>query len=105
MLNETYIRKLNKIISEYSFASQPPDDLVEQIVYLTNDLKNDIAEAIKEKAQSGGGVDFIDVPQAIEIVAKGGTVTKKEWLELARDYMTDGEVDKAKEILDGIIGE
>lgn len=102
MLNETYIRKLNKIISEY--ASQP-DDLVEQIVYLTNDLKNDIAEAIKEKAQSGGGVDFIDVPQAIEIVAKGGTVTKKEWLELARDYMTDGEVDKAKEILDGIIGE
>lgn len=102
MLNETFIRKLNKIISEY--ASQP-DDLVEQIVYLTNDLKNDIAEAIKEKAQSGGGVDFIDVPQAIEIVAKGGTVTKKEWLELARDYMTDGEVDKAKEILDGIIGE
>jgi hypothetical protein len=102
MLNETFIRKLNKIISEY--ASQP-DDLVEQIVYLTNDLKNDIAEAIKDKAQSGGGVDFIDVPQAIEIVAKGGTVTKKEWLELARDYMTDGEVDKAKEILDGIIGE
>ena len=41
MLNETFIRKLNKIISEY--ASQP-DDLVEQIVYLTNDLKNDIAE-------------------------------------------------------------
>lgn len=102
MLNETFIRKLNKIISEYA---SPPDDLVEQIVYLTNDLKNDIAEAIKEKAQSGGGVDFIDVPQAIEIVAKGGTVTKKEWLELARDYMTDGEVDKAKEILDGIIGE
>lgn len=105
MLNETYIRKLNKIISEYSFASQPPDDLVEQIVYLTNDLKNDIAEAIKERGQSGNGVDFIDVPQAIDIVVKGGIVTKKEWLSLARDYMVDGDIDKAKEILDGIIEE
>ena len=105
MLNETYIRKLNKIISEYSFASQPPDDLVEQIVYLTNDLKNDIAEAIKERGQSGNGVDFIDVPQAIDIVAKGGIVTKKEWLSLARDYMVDGDISKAKEILDGIIEE
>lgn len=101
MLNETFIRKLNKIVE---CASQP-DNLVEQIVYLTNDLKNDIAEAIKERGQSGNGVDFIDVPQAIDIVAKGGIVTKKEWLSLARDYMVDGDIDKAKEILDGIIEE
>lgn len=100
MLNETYIRKLNKIISEY--ASQP-DDLVEQIVYLTNDLKNDIAEAIKEKAQSGGGVDFIDVPQAIEIVAKGGTPTKRELIELAQEYMNDGDVEKANELLNKVL--
>lgn len=101
MFNETYIRKLNKIVNE----TESKEKLVESIVYLTNDLKNDIAEAIKEKGQSGSGVDFIPVPEAIEIVAKGGIATNKEWLALARDYMADGEVDRAKEILDGMIGE
>ena len=105
MLNETFIRKLNKIISEYSFASQPPDDLVEQIVYLTNDLKNDIAQAIKEKGQSSGGVDFISVPEAIKIVADGGIPTKRELIELAQEYMNDGNVAKANELLNQVLSE
>ena len=102
MLNETFIRKLNKIISEY--ASQP-DDLVEQIVYLTNDLKNDIAQAIKEKGQSSGGVDFISVPEAIKIVADGGIPTKRELIELAQEYMNDGNVEKANELLNQVLSE
>lgn len=101
MLNDTYIRNLKNIVN----TAENKEEIIEKVVYLTNDLKNDIAEAIKEKGQSGSGVDFIPVPEAIEIVAKGGIVTNKEWLALARDYMADGEVDKAKEILDGIIGE
>lgn len=103
MTNETYIRKLNSIIAEYSFASQPPDDLVEQIIYLTNDLKNDIAEAIKDNAQDSGAVSFIPVPQAIEIVANGGIPTKRELIELAQEYMNDGDVEKANELLNKVL--
>ena len=104
MTQETYIKKLNQITSEYSFAKQVPDDLIEQLIYLTNELKSDIAQAIKEKGQSSGGVDFISVPEAIQIVTDGGIPTKRELIELAKEYMNDGNVEKANELLDKVLG-
>lgn len=101
MLNETYIRNLTNIVN----TATDKEEIIEKVIYLTNDLKNDIAEGIKEKGQSGGGVDFIPVPEAIEIVTKGGKITNKEWLALAMDYYHDGNQEKADEIMYGIIGE
>lgn len=99
MLNETYIRKLNKIITD----AINEQDTVEQIVYLTNQLKEDIAQAIKDKGQNSGKADFISVPEAIEIISNGGTSTTREKLELAVDLLDDGESAEAKGIIQGIL--
>lgn len=101
MINETYQKKVKSIIEQ----GETSEEVVNKIVNLTNRLKEDIAEAIKEKAQSSGGVDFIDVPKAIEIVANGGIPTKRELIELAREYMNDGDKEKANEMFDLILYE
>lgn len=102
MTNETYIKRLNSLVLDTIFSDR--NELAEAIVYLTNDLKNDIAQAIKEKGQSSGGVDFISVPEAIKIVADGGIPTKRELIELAQEYMNDGNVEKANELLNQVLG-
>ena len=98
MTQETYIKKINSILT-----TSDKNELLTQLVYLTNELKNDIAEAIKEKGQSSGGVDFISVPEAIQIVTDGGIPTKRELIELAKEYMNDGNVEKANELLDKVL--
>lgn len=103
MTNETYIKRLNSLVLDTIFTDR--NELAEAIVYLTNDLKNDIAQAIKEKGQSSGGVDFISVPEAIKIVADGGIPTKRELIELAQEYMNDGNVEKANELLNQVLSE
>lgn len=103
MTNETYIKRLNSLVLDTIFSDR--NELAEAIVYLTNDLKNDIAQAIKEKGQSSGGVDFISVPEAIKIVADGGIPTKRELIELAQEYMNDGNVAKANELLNQVLSE
>ena len=102
MTNETYVKRLNSLVLDTIFTDR--NELAEAIVYLTNDLKNDIAQAIKEKGQSSGGVDFISVPEAIKIVADGGIPTKRELIELAQEYMNDGNVEKANELLNQVLG-
>lgn len=102
MTNETYVKRLNSLVLDTIFSDR--NELAEAIVYLTNDLKNDIAQAIKEKGQSSGGVDFISVPEAIKIVADGGIPTKRELIELAQEYMNDGNVEKANELLNQVLG-
>ena len=102
MTNETYVKRLNSLVLDTIFTDR--SQLAEAIVYLTNDLKNDIAQAIKEKGQSSGGVDFISVPEAIKIVADGGIPTKRELIELAQEYMNDGNVEKANELLNQVLG-
>lgn len=101
MTNETYVKRLNSLVLDTIFSDR--NELAEAIVYLTNDLKNDIAQAIKEKGQSSGGVDFISVPEAIKIVADGGIPTKRELIELAQEYMNDGNVAKANELLNQVL--
>jgi len=103
MTNETYVKRLNSLVLDTIFTDR--NELAEAIVYLTNDLKNDIAQAIKEKGQSSGGVDFISVPEAIKIVADGGIPTKRELIELAQEYMNDGNVEKANELLNQVLSE
>jgi len=103
MTNETYVKRLNSLVLDTIFSDR--NELAEAIVYLTNDLKNDIAQAIKEKGQSSGGVDFISVPEAIKIVADGGIPTKRELIELAQEYMNDGNVEKANELLNQVLSE
>lgn len=103
MTNETYVKRLNSLVLDTIFTDR--NELAEAIVYLTNDLKNDIAQAIKEKGQSSGGVDFISVPEAIKIVADGGIPTKRELIELAQEYMNDGNVAKANELLNQVLSE
>ena len=98
MTQETYIKKINSILT----TSDKTGSLT-QLVYLTNELKSDIAEAIKEKGQSSGGVDFISVPEAIQIVTDGGIPTKRELIELAQEYMNDGNVEKANELLNKVL--
>lgn len=102
MTNETYVKRLNSLVLDTIFTDR--NELAEAIVYLTNDLKNDIAQAIKEKGQLSGGVDFISVPEAIKIVADGGIPTKRELIELAQEYMNDGNVAKANELLNQVLG-
>ena len=102
MTQETYIKKLNTLVVATIYTDK--NELVTQLVYLTNDLKSDIAEAIKEKGQSSGGVDFISVPEAIQIVTDGGIPTKRELIELAQEYMNDGNVEKANELLNQVLG-
>ena len=102
MTNETYVKRLNSLVLDTIFTDR--NELAEAIVYLTNDLKNDIAQAIKEKGQSSGGVDFISVPEAIKIVTDGGIPTKRELIELAQEYMNDGNVAKANELLNQVLG-
>ena len=99
MTQETYIKKLNTLVTIYT----DKNELLTQLVYLTNDLKGDIAEAIKEKGQSSGGVDFISVPEAIQIVTDGGIPTKRELIELAQEYMNDGNTEKANELLNKVL--
>lgn len=99
MTQETYIKKINSII----LTTSDKNELLTQLVYLTNELKSDIAEAIKEKGQSSGGVDFISVPEAIQIVTDGGIPTKRELIELAQEYMNDGNVEKANELLNKVL--
>ena len=101
MTQETYIKKLNTLVIGTIYTDK--NRLVEDIVYLTNELKSDIAQAIKEKGQSSGGVDFIPVPEAIQIVTDGGIPTKRELIELAKEYMNDGNVEKANELLDKVL--
>ena len=103
MTNETYIKRLNSLVLDTIFSDRT--ELAEAIVCLTNDLKNGIAQAIKEKGQSSGGVDFISVPEAIKIVADGGIPTKRELIELAQEYMNDGNVAKANELLNQVLSE
>ena len=98
MTQETYIKKINSILT-----TSDKNELLTQLVYLTNELKSDIAEAIKEKGQSSGGVDFISVPEAIQIVTDGGIPTKRELIELAQEYMNDGNVGKANELLNKVL--
>ena len=98
MTQETYIKKINSILT-----TSDKNELPTQLVYLTNELKSDIAEAIKEKGQSSGGVDFISVPEAIQIVTDGGIPTKRELIELAQEYMNDGNVEKANELLNKVL--
>lgn len=98
MTQETYIKKINSILT-----TSDKNELPTQLVYLTNELKSDIAEAIKEKGQSSGGVDFIPVPEAIQIVTDGGIPTKRELIELAQEYMNDGNVEKANELLNKVL--
>ena len=102
MTQETYIKKLNTLVIATIYTDK--NELVEAIVYLTNELKSDIAKAIKEKGQSSGGVDFIPVPEAIQIVTDGGIPTKRELIELAKEYMNDGNVEKANELLNQVLG-
>lgn len=99
MTQETYIKKLNTLVTIHT----DKNELLTQLVYLINELKSDIAEAIKEKGQSSGGVDFISVPEAIQIVTDGGIPTKRELIELAQEYMNDGDVEKANELLDKVL--
>lgn len=99
MTQETYIKRLNSVITIYA----DKDELLTQLVYLTNELKSDIAQAIKEKGQSSGGVDFISVPEAIQIVTDGGIPTKRELIELAQEYMNDGNTEKANELLNKVL--
>ena len=98
MTQETYIKKINAILT-----TSDKNESLTQLVYLTNELKSDIAEAIKEKGQSSGGVDFISVPEAIQIVTDGGIPTKRELIELAQEYMNDGNVEKANELLNKVL--
>ena len=100
MLNETYIRNLTNIVN----TATNKDEIIERVVYLTNDLKNDIAQAIKEKGMNSGRVDFVAVPEAIKIISDGGIPTDDESLELAIDYISDGDGDKAIELLKGLKG-
>ena len=100
MLNETYIRNLTKIIK----GAKDEKDAIEKVVYLTNQLKEDIAQAIKDKGQNSGMADFISVPEAIEIISRGGISTTRERLELAVDMLEDGEDTEAKKILKDILG-
>ena len=97
MTNETYQKKLNEFISDYGVTAE--------VINLTNIIKSDICEAIKNNAQSGGGVAFIDVPTAIKIITDGGIPTKRELIELAQEYMNDGNNDKANELLNKVLNE
>ena len=99
MLNDTYIRNLKNIVN----TAENKEEIIEKVVYLTNDLKNDIAQAIKEKGMNSGRVDFIAVPEAVRIVADGGIMTEEEKVELAIDYISDGDGDKAIELLKGVL--
>lgn len=99
MLNETYIRNLSNIVN----TADTKEEIIERIVYLTNDLKNDIAEGIKEKGMNSGRVDFVSVPEAIKIISDGGIPTEDEKVELAIEYISDGNGDMAIELLKGIL--
>lgn len=101
MINETYQKALKSIIEH----GETSEGVVSEIMNLTNTMKGDIAEAIKKHGQSSGGVDFIDVPKAIEIVGNGGIPTKRELVELAREYMNEGDKAKANEMFDLILNE
>ena len=100
MTNETFQKKIKTIISN---ADTSEYGVSAEILNLVNILKSDIAEAIKENAQSGSGVDFIDVPQAVDIIINGGIPTKRELIELAQEYMNDGDSEKANELLDKVL--
>ena len=100
MLNETYIRRLSKIIK----SAKDEEVAVEKVVYLTNELKEDIAQAITEKSQNSGVANFISVPEAIEIISHGGIATTRESLELVVDLLEDGEDVQAKDIIKRILG-
>ena len=100
MLNETYIKKVTSLVK----SEKTEDGVIEGVIILTNTLKEDIAQAIKEKAQSGGGVDFIDVPTAIEIVSMGGIPTTREKLELLRDCLVEGDNEDALKIVNEVLG-
>ena len=100
MTHQTYHKRLDTLINQ-SIMSH--DELIEQLENLKNILLSDIAEAIKENGQSGGGVDFIDVPKAIEIVGNGGIPTKRELLELAQEYMNEGNIKEANDLLNKVL--
>ena len=102
MTNETYKKKISSILYDDIVNPEIREALVDQIINQTNLMKEDIAEAIKKKAQSGGGVDFIAVPQAIEIIANGGIPTEKEILDLIQEYMNDGDLEAANDLLDAL---
>lgn len=104
MLIETYKRNLRKIVcSHTNLSSGETSKLLSEIENLTNELKNDIAEAIKYSSQTSGAVDFIDVPQAISIVTQGGIPTKRERLELARECIDDGDSEEVKKLIDALL--
>lgn len=96
MTQETYEKKLRNIIS----SGDNVDEVVNQLINLTNILKSDIAEGIKEKSQNSGVADFVDVPTAIQIVTDGGIPTDNELIELAQEYMKDGDIKEANRLLE-----
>ena len=100
MTNEGLQHKVDKILSDDKLSGV---GRTAEIINLINILKSDIAQAIKDSAQSGGGVDFIDVPKAIEIVTNGGIPTRRELLELAQEFMNNGQIEKANALMEKIL--
>lgn len=100
MTQETYAKKINSILADDTLSGV---DTTEAILNLTNILKEDMAEAINKTAMSGGNVSFISVPQAIKIITDGGIPTKREIMELAQEYMNEGNIRKANELMDALI--
>ena len=81
MTNETLQKKLDSILTEHTTK----EVAFAEVLNLINILKSDISLAIKSSGQTGGVVDFIAVPTAIDIVTKGGIPTKAERIRLAME--------------------
>lgn len=99
MTNETLQKKLDSILTEHTTK----EVAFAEVLNLINILKSDISLAIKNSGQTGGVVDFIAVPTAVDIVTKGGIPTKAERIRLAMEYMNDGNSEQANELLEQVL--